>query len=158
MTIKKIELGIIKICLLGLLVGCASAPDIDTDKYAGLELNNKSLDLLFATEFPVTSETEALLEADRALRQGDMDKALFYYVRALQFQPENVESLVKIGDIQLRNNNLAFAGRAFLAAQQYDPNHARAHEGLGLIYMAEDRHEQAISEFKLAVEFNDGLW
>ena len=158
MTIKNIELGIIKICLLGLLGGCASTPNIDTNEYVGPDLNDKSLDVLFATEFPVASETEALAKASQALQQGDVDKALFYYVRALQFQPENVELLVQIGEIQLQRNNRALASRAFLSAQQYDPSHARSHEGLGLIYMTEDRHEQAVGELKLAVEFDDGLW
>jgi len=158
MTNKNIQLGVVKICLLGLLSGCATTSEIDTNEYAGPNLNDKSLDVLFATEFPVASEAEALAKASQALQQGDVDKALFYYVSALQFQPGNVELLVQIGEIQLQRNNHALASRAFLSAQQYDPGHARSHEGLGLIYMAEGRHERAIGELKLAVEFDDGLW
>jgi tetratricopeptide (TPR) repeat protein len=131
---------------------------MDTSESAGADLNDKSLDVLFATEFPVTSEAEAVAMATQALQQGDVDKALFFYVRALQFQPENVELLTQIGDIQMQRKKHTLASRAFLSALEYDPTHARSHEGLGLIYMAEGIHEQAVVELKSAVAYNDQLW
>lgn len=158
MTNKFIALGIFKFCLLGLLSGCASTAAIDADKYGGPDLNDKSLDLLFATEFPVASEVEAVAQASLAWQQGEVDKALFFYVRALQFQPENVELLAQIGEIQMQRRNYGLASRAFLTARQYDPKHARSLEGLGLIYMAEGMHEQAVDALKLAVTYNDQLW
>ena len=158
MTNKYIQLGVIKFCLLGLLSGCASTSEIDTNRYSGPDLNDKSLDLLFATEFPVASEAEAITQATQALQQGEVDKALFFYVRALQFQPANVELLAQIGEIQMQRNNHALASRAFLSAQTYDPTHARSHEGLGLIYMAEGMHERAADELESAVANDDQLW
>jgi len=159
MISKRIDTGvIIKFCLLGLLSGCATTSTMDTSESAGADLNDKSLDVLFATEFPVTSEAEALAKATQALQQGDVDKTLFFYVRALQFQPENVELLAQIGDIQMQRKNHTLASRAFLSALEYDPTHARSHEGLGLIYVAEGMHEQAVVELKSAVAYNDQLW
>jgi len=158
MTNKFIALGIIKFCLLGLLSGCASTSATDADNYAGPDLNDKSLDVLFATEFPVESEVEAVAQATLAWQQGEVDKALFFYVRALQFQPENVELLAQIGEIQMQRGNYGLASRAFLTAREYDPKHTRSLEGLGLIYMAEGMHEQAVDELKLAVTYNDQLW
>ena len=158
MTITTIKPGIIKFCLLGLLTGCATAPDIDSDKYAEAGLNDKSLDVLFATEFPAESEADALARAAQAVQDGEMDKALFFYVRALQFKPENVELLAHIGEIQMRRNNFAMAKRAFLMARNYDATHARSLEGLGLIYMSEGMHEQAVNELKSAVANDDQRW
>ena len=158
MTIRNIELCVINFCILGLLGGCASSPDIDTNRYARGELNDNSLDLLFATEFPVESEADALARATQALQNGEVDKALFFYVRALQFQPENVDLLVHIGEIQMQRKNHVMASRAFLSAKSYDPNHAHAHEGLGLVYMAEGMHENAVDELKSAVAYDDQLW
>jgi tetratricopeptide (TPR) repeat protein len=158
MTIKFIKLGIIRFCLLGLLTGCASAPEIDSNKYAGAEVSDKSLDVLFATEFPVESEADALARAAHAMQDGDVGKALFFYVRALQFDPENVNLLSHIGEIQMQQDNYAMAKRAFLSARNYDPSHARSHEGLGLIYMAEGMHQQAVDELNLAVANDDQLW
>ena len=43
-------------------------------------------------------------------------------------------------------------------AQHHDPNHSRALEGLGLIYMAEGRDEEAISKFTSAVANDAHLW
>lgn len=158
MANKYIGPGIIKFCLLGLLSGCATTAEVDTDKHAGAELNDDSLDVLFATEFPVESEADALARAAHALQERDVDKALFFYVRALQFQPENIDLLVHIGEIQMRRRNYAMARQAFLTAASYDPNHARSHEGLGLIYMAQGRHEEAVAEFNMAVANDDHLW
>jgi tetratricopeptide (TPR) repeat protein len=158
MTIKTIKPEIIKICLLGLLTGCAGVPDIHSDKHFESGLNDKSLDVLFATEFPVESEAGALARADQALQEGNLDKALFFYVRALQFNPENVELLAHIGEIQMQRNNLTMAKRAFLKARNVDATHAPSLEGLGLIYMSEGMHERAFNELKLAVANNDQLW
>ena len=146
MTITTIKPGIIKFCLLGLLTGCASAPDIDSDKYTEAGLNDQSLDVLFATEFPAESEADALARAAQAQQVGEVDKALFFYVRALQFNPESVELLAHIGEIQMQRKNLTMAKRAFLMARNYDATHARSLEGLGLIYMSEGMHEKAINE------------
>ncbi len=158
MTIRTIKPAIIKFCILGLLTGCASAPDIDSDKYAGAGLNDKSLDLLFATEFPAESEADALARAAQARQDGEVDKALFFYVRALQFHPENVELLAHIGEIQMQRNNFAMAKRAFLMAQNYDPAHARSLEGLGLIYMSEGKDVQAVVELTMAIANDPSLW
>ncbi len=158
MTIRYLTLKAAIICFLGLLTGCASAPDLRSDQYAEAELNDTSFDLLFATEFPVASETEALARAAQAMQEGKVNKALFFYVRALQFQPENVELLAHIGEIHMQQNNFAMAKRAFLMARTYDPTHAQSLEALGLIYMSEDNDEQAVSELNLAVASNDLLW
>ncbi len=158
MTTKYIKPCIIKFCLLGLLTGCASAPDIDSNKYAEAELNDKSLDVLFATEFPAESEEDALARAAQASQEGAVDKALFFYIRALQFNPENVDLLAHIGEIQMRRYNYAMARRAFLTARKYDATHARSLEGLGLIYMSEGMHEKAVIELKSAIENDDQLW
>jgi tetratricopeptide (TPR) repeat protein len=158
MTIKLAKPGIIKFCFLGILTGCASTPNTASNEYAGAELNDESLDVLFATEFPVESGEEALARAALALQDGDVEKALFFYVRALQFQPENVELLAHIGEIQMQRKNYTMASRAFLTARNHDPTHARSHEGLGLIYMATGMHDQAVDALSLAVENDDQLW
>ena len=158
MTIKYIKLSAAKFCLLGLLTGCANTPDIYTNKHAAAELNDTSFDLLFATEFPVASETEALERAAQAMQEGEVNKALFFYVRALQFQPENVELLAHIGEIHMQQNNFAMAKRAFLMARANDPTHAQSLEALGLIYMSEGNDEQAVSELNLAVANDNQLW
>jgi len=84
--------------------------------------------------------------------------ALFFYVRALRFRPENVELLAHIGAIHMQQNSFEMAKRAFLSARTYDPTHAQSLEALGLIYMSEGKDEQAVSDLKLAVANDDQLW
>jgi tetratricopeptide (TPR) repeat protein len=155
MTNTSIGLGVIKLCVLGLLGGCASTTTLES---TGPELNDESLDVLFATEFPVESEADAILRATQALQKGDVDEALFFYVRALQFRPQNVELIAQIGEIQMQQENFDLASSAFLTAREYDPGHARSLEGLGLIYMAKGMHDQAIIEFQAAVANDNQLW
>ena len=70
MKIKTVAFGISKICLLGILTGCAAGLEKpDADIYAAGSFNDKNLDVLFATEYPVRSEQEALAKAARCRRE-----------------------------------------------------------------------------------------
>jgi len=113
---------------------------------------------LFETKFPVESEEDALTRAEQAIEEGQIDKALFYFVRALQYRPDNVDLLVQIAEIQIRRHEIAFAKRAYLMAQNHDPNRSGALEGLGLIYMDEGKDEEAISNLTSAVANDERLW
>jgi hypothetical protein len=54
-----------------LALGCASTPAAGPDvAFNEKELRDTDGDLLFATEFPVASKTEALLRADQARKAG----------------------------------------------------------------------------------------
>lgn len=159
MTIKYKKTWLVEICVLGLLSGCASAPDTNADPMiAHAGLNDTSMDVLFATEFPLQSEEDALTRAAQAIQEGQTDKALFYFVRALQFHPDNVDLLLQIAEIQLQRQKFVFAQRAFLMATTHDPNRSRALEGLGLIDMAAGRDATAINYLTSAVANDDRLW
>jgi len=155
---RYVKQGMIKLCLLGLLTGCASAPVVENDKYTGAQLNDDFTDVLFATELAVESEADALARAENALQAGNVEKALFFYTRALKYEPENVETLAKIGAIQFERNDYARAKQAFSLAKSFDPAHSASLEGLGLIYMAEGMNEQAIRELRAAIAYDSQLW
>ena len=155
---RYVKQGMIKLCLLGLLTGCASAPIVENDKYTGAQLNDDSTDVLFATELAVESEADALARAENALQAGNVQKALFFYTRALKYEPENVETLANIGSIQFERNDYARAKQAFSLAKSFDPTHSASLEGLGLIYMAEGMNEQAIRELQAAIANDSQLW
>jgi len=158
MKIRHKTLWLIQISVLVLFSGCASTPDTNNDTVAHKGLNDDSLDVLFATEFPVESEEDALTRAEQAIQEGDTDKALFYFVRALQFRPDNVDLLMQIAEIQMRRQDFALAKRAFLITIQHDPNRSGALEGLGLIYMNEGKDEEAISNLMSAVANDERVW
>jgi Flp pilus assembly protein TadD len=158
MNIEVIKTGIAHIALFVLLTGCASTPANDENRGSTTDLNDESYDLLFATEFPVESEADALARGGEALKEGEVDKALFFYVRALQFNPENSDLLAHIGGIQMQRNNVEMARRAFLLAKKHNPEHTAALEGLGLIYMADGSNERAVLELETALKNDNSLW
>jgi Flp pilus assembly protein TadD len=158
MTIRHKKPWLIEISVLVLLSSCASTPDTNSDTVVHKGLNDDSMDVLFATEFPVESEEDALTRAKQAMEEGQIDKALFYFVRALQFRPDNVNVLMQIAEIQMRRQDFALAKRAFLITIQHDPDRSGALEGLGLIYMDEGKDEEAISNLTSAVANDERLW
>lgn len=144
-------------CLIVLLGGCASTPEPRSES-TGEALRHKNMDVLFATEFPVSSMAEALQIAKQSLAAGDTDKAIFYYVRALQFDVENVELLTHIGNIHTRRGDTNMAKRAYLIAKSHNPEFAPALEALGLIRMEEGRDEEALADLALAVTVDGQRW
>ena len=77
------------------------------------------------------SETEAKSKAQLALRENNDEKAIFYYIKALEFNDKDMESLLAIGTIHARNANHRFAGVAFNMALSVEPQNIEALEGLG---------------------------
>jgi len=122
------------------------------------ELSSENLDLLFATEFPVASKEEALLKASRAYRDTDLDKALFYLVRALAFDSSDTELLAQIGNLHIRQGNGTLAARAFQFALQHDPQHAVSLEGMGLLYFRAGNDEAAKEHLQAAIRSTPDLW
>ena len=146
------------VLVCGLLAGCAGTPAAVDDTYADDALRNTDLDVMFATKFPVASEEEAIAKAVEAYRAGDVNEALFFYVRALQFNPENVDLLVLIGDIHMKHNDLARAKRAYSRARAIDPEHSRSLEALGLIHMSEGNDDAAVAVLSDAAAIDDRRW
>ena len=81
------------------LTGCASQPSTSSPKIAEEDFRDADLDVIFATEFPVTSKADALQRALASLEEGDVDKGLFFYVKALNYDPEDAGLLYRIGRI-----------------------------------------------------------
>jgi Flp pilus assembly protein TadD len=145
------------LCTAVLLTGCVTVPEQPAAE-TGEMLRHKNMDVMFATEFPVASIEEALEIAAQSLAAGEVDRALFFYVRALQFDPANVRLLTHIGDIHMRRGDNAMAKRAFLNAIKHDQEFAPALEALGMIYMDEGRNEEATAALRLAIKVDDERW
>jgi Flp pilus assembly protein TadD len=138
--------------------GCATAPSKATARAADDELRDTGRDVLFATEFPVVDKTDAMARASTAWTAGDFDRALFFYVKALQYDPEDVNLLVRIGNIHNIQGNEAMAVRSFSMALRVDPDHAAALEARGLIALAHDETEIADADLHRAIDLNPTAW
>ena len=154
---KGLKLTLI-ISLAMVIVACGSTPPASKVAITSGELLDTKMDLMFATEFPVTGKADAMTLAGQAWSTGDINRALFFYVRALQFDQEDAELLAVIGKIHYTQNRPEMAVRAFSMALQADPDNATSYEGRGLILLANDRTEQAEADLQRAVEIEPTAW
>ena len=144
--------------------GCASMDGSTTGQPSG-DANDSSYSLydgepevVFATEFPVESVEEAIARADHALVKGDMDLALYMYVRAYDLEKDNVHALARIGEIHKSRNNTKLATVSFTGVLSIDPKHTGALQSLGLIYLQQQRHDEAQVLLERAIAENPALW
>lgn len=150
--------SIAALAVLFLLQACVSAPINDHSSAMAGELSDDSLDVLFATEFPVASKQEALAKAALAYRDRELDKAQFYLVRALKFDVTDTDVLIQIGNLHIAQGNGVLAARAFKFALQQQPDNAQALEGLGLLHFRAGDTERSKELLDQAITANDGLW
>lgn len=138
---------------------CASTPPPqEPAAYAEEDLRDTDRDLLFATEFPVASKDEAIARAESARKTGDINKALFFYVKALKFEPDNADLLAVIGRLHQQQGNDTLAVRAYSMALEVRPDMANVLEARGMILLSHDEEERAIADLTRAVALNQNAW
>lgn len=150
------RIGLVIVC--GLLQACAGAPAKNTNNALADSVGNDNLDLLFATEFPVASKQEAVAKSNAAYREGDLDKALFFSVKALRFDVTDVDVLMRIANLHMLQNNSQLAARALHLVLQQEPAHAGALQGLGLLYFEAGNADKAQENLERAVTGDTSLW
>ncbi|MGH8512942.1 MAG: tetratricopeptide repeat protein, partial [Gammaproteobacteria bacterium] len=70
----------------------------------------------------------AMARADAALRQGDLDRALFEYVNVLSLDEDKADAHYMVGVIHYLKGNLGLAMRAFQKTLSIAKDHAGALE------------------------------
>lgn len=125
--------------------GCASNPGMvkDAARDGGAETTDKE---------------EAMRQGDAALQAGNMDLALFHYVKVLNADPKNAEALYRIAAIHSTKGNLALAEQAYLDLLQKDAGHPGALEGLGLVLLRKKEYAAAAEKLAAAVEADPKRW
>ncbi len=140
------------------VAACGSTPAVSKNAIANDELRNTDMDLVFATEFPVESKSDAMTRAAEAWSSGDINRALFFYVRALQFDSEDADLLAAIGKIHHSQGRPGLAVRAFSMALRVDADHAASLEGRGLIFLAHEKDEVAEADLQRVVQIAPTAW
>ena len=72
--------------------------------------------------------------ADEALSKGDYKKAIEYYTEELKKTPTDVQLRNNLGITYIRLARYDDAFREYQKAIAIDPNYAKAHYNLGLVY------------------------
>ncbi|MFH4683880.1 tetratricopeptide repeat protein [Vibrio diabolicus] len=128
MWIKKFV--IISLLLLTACSTTQQSSDFDSSLYSG-----KPVESLTNDEPPKTEE-EAISRGDTALRNNNVDLALYEYLRSLSF-PNAVhkdKTLYTVGRIHLARENQELADRSFRAALAQNPDHIGALASLGTLH------------------------
>lgn len=137
------------LAMTAVLSGCQSMgpePVIDTRSvYAG---DNS---LLYKVRKSSTSAEQAMQMASMAHRAGDLDQALFQYLRAIELDPKRYEALVWVGRIHRERGNSQLAEMAFADVLASDPENLGALSEMGLLQLAKRNHEAARSMLFKAV-------
>jgi tetratricopeptide (TPR) repeat protein len=145
-------------CLIvALLAACASNPATPA-RAQSTELYDGQPRAVFATEFPPGSSAEAAARGDQALRRGDMDRALYFYVEAVSLDPQDVSSMLKIGAIHYQRRNDRLALIAYRMALAEEPDNAAALEGAGLVMFRTRQTTAAQELLTRAVSIETRLW
>lgn len=156
---RSLAKGLAVCGVLLFLQGCASTPAATTGgSVADGELRETDLDVMFATEFPVADKAEALARAEQAWEAGDVDRALFFYVKALRFDPTDTDLLARIGTIHRLQGNPQMAVRAYTLALKQNPDHLASLQGRGLVLMAHERDELAKKDLEQALVVDPWAW
>ncbi len=137
-----------------LLVACSS--NTAQIKTSGLYNDQKTI-IHDMAETPPDAESN-IKRADGFYQQGNMNDALYYYVKSLELDDKNMEVLAKIGQIHVRKGNYDLAEAAYNLALKLDNNNAHALEGLGIIQLNTGKQIEAYQSFREAVAIDASLW
>ncbi|MEZ9534920.1 hypothetical protein CSB62_03260 [Vibrio splendidus] len=134
-----------------LILGCASS-DEPTNQFDAELYSGKPIDTLTSDDPPV-SEKEAIMRGDVALRDNNIDLALYEYIRSLSFPEQEFhdKTLFTIGRIHSSRGNYALAEKAYLAALDFNPAHTEVLEQLGVLYTKQRRTDEGRSYFFKAI-------
>lgn len=138
------------------MAGCSGMQTVHKHDYS--KLYESGSDVRFATELPVASAAEAETLGDKAERDGNLDLALFQYVRALDMDDSGPGVFYKVGKIHVRKHDPVLAELAFQLALQADPNHVGSLEELGLILLHKRKYDAAKKLLQKAAEKDYKRW
>jgi len=108
--------------------------------------------------FPVKSAADAISKGDAALRGGDTDLALLYYIRALEVDESSEKAAYKIGRIHTSRKNYRLAQTAFRRILNSNREHAGALEGMGLVHLGIRNYDDAEELFAEAIRADHSRW
>lgn len=106
----------------------------------------------------VTDIETAFQKAEQEKRQGKNSRALFYYVKALQFDRQNIHALENIAAIHQQNKDEDKALRIYQDILTIDADNLVANEQLGLSYLQNRLKQQARKHLGKVIEKDGKHW
>lgn len=126
------------------LGACATLPRSQTADTSPLAMQGKA--------------QRAIAHGDVALRKGDLDRALFEYLKALELDGKNIEARYKIAVVHGLRGKLDLSEQTFRQALKLDGNHPGAREGLGLVLLRKGQNPAAAEQLERALALDPSRW
>jgi Flp pilus assembly protein TadD len=139
----KRGLGLLFLFLGGLLAGCSSVPSEPAISSDFSSLGDADAHLTYSTAFPIASAQEGVLRGDAAWAKGDLNRALFEYIRVLDKDGANGETLYRIARLHLERKDMERARLALLFCLKEIPDHFGALLEMGKLEMHRRRYAAA---------------
>ncbi len=140
------------VAMMAALSGCQTMGPEQGDNRSSLYSGGHSV--LYQVQKEIKSPDQAMLTAGAAYLAGDMDQALFQYLRAIELDPERYAALVWVGRIHRERGNSQLAEMAFADVLKNDPDNLDALTEMGLLYLALRRHEGSMEMFGKALRLD----
>jgi Tfp pilus assembly protein PilF len=106
----------------------------------------------------IRTEEQAFAKGQAALQEGKPENALFYFVKTIQFNKNNVRALENIASIHERGKHPEIAIKVYQDILAVDGNHALANEKLGLYYLDKGQDGKAKLYLTQAIKKDKSRW
>lgn len=126
---------------IAVLSGCKS---MDAEQASGgrsIYTGNNSL--LYEVQRQSASPDQAMQTAAAAYQAGDLDQALYQYLRAIELDPKRYEALVWVGRIHSERGNTQLAELAFTDVLSSAPDNISGLTEMALLNLAGRNHARA---------------
>ncbi|WP_299804727.1 tetratricopeptide repeat protein [uncultured Shewanella sp.] len=144
--------------LLSVLSACSSTPEETLAPVKAPErqdlLDVGALSSISADFSAPATEEEALQKAHNEEQSGNLEKALYAYIQALDFNAKNAETFYQIGRIHTMRGNPDIAFKAYNEALAIDPDFMMVHADLGVISMDKRQYRDARLHLEKAIELD----
>lgn len=141
------------LAMMAVLSGCQT---MEPGKEA---INRSSLydgvnSVLYQARKAESSAGQAMINAAAAYQAGDLDQALYHYLRASELEPGRYDALVWVGRIHRERGNNELAELAFAEVLEKEPENIEALTELGLLHLARRNEEKALASLALALKLD----
>jgi len=141
--------------LAAFVSGCATVANTPDMQVENNPLYDGKSSVTFESVFTAEEGVDYVQLGDTELAKGDLDKALFAYIKALQGDVDQATVYFKIGTIHRNRNNLKLAEKAFLKVVDSNPDHVEALQALGLINLKTRHYLKAKQYFNSAIKADE---
>ncbi|MFH1198641.1 MAG: tetratricopeptide repeat protein [Candidatus Omnitrophota bacterium] len=148
----------IKITISCLAVSLFTFSAAQAANQAEIKIQDKDIDPASDSTLSVTMKKEAMAYRAQGVEQqraGNLEAAMSFYQKALQFNPIYAAPYNDLGIIYEANGDIERAGQSYLKAITIDPNYTSAYSNLALLYENNRDLDKAAYYWGKRVELGD---